>query len=167
MPATDPKKSGTTQDALDLLKQVDPARFAEVDSFAPIAWLAQIVSQFRSDRGMSQTAMANALGTTQPTVSRLESGEVDPSFSRACEALAILGHRFVPVPLADEPVFVVTLAELQQTVHTAIESMLPQIEKKALSDALVQVADAGIASVPTMDISAFMPVTSRGAKQAV
>lgn len=134
--------SGTTAEAMEMLRRADPERHAEIQGYAQIAWLAQLVTRLRAENKMSQTALADALCTTQPTISRLESGEVDPSFSRACEVLSALGYRLVPVPVTDEPIFVGTLPELQETVHAAIESMLPGIERKALSAALVRIADA-------------------------
>lgn len=143
---------GTTEDAMEMLRDTDPERYVEVQGYAPIAWLSQLVTTFRAKCKMSQTALADALDTTQPTISRLESGEVDPSFSRACEVLAALGYRLVPVPISDESIFVGTITELQETVHSAVESMLPDMQRMAVSAALVRIADAGLQSVPRMNV---------------
>lgn len=146
--------SGTTAEALERLRELDAERHSEVEGYAPIAWLARLVTNLRSDKKVSQTALAAALSTTQPTISRLESGEVDPSFSRACEVLAALRCRLVPAPITDEPVFVGTLTDFQQAVHSALESLLPELEKLATSEALVRIAEAGLHRVSSVRFEA-------------
>ena len=136
--------SGTSADALAMLRALDPERFDEIGSPAPVAWFAGLVSSLRKQRDMSQTSLAAALSTTQPTISRLESGEVDPSFSRACDVLAVLGCRLVPAAIGDEPVVVTTMSEFQGAVRNAIEDLLPELERMATSDALVRLASTGM-----------------------
>lgn len=146
-------RSGTTEDALALLREQDPELFEEVKGYSPVVWLAVTLSSLREAAGASQTEVAKALGTTQPTVSRLESGEVDPSFSRACQALGVLGHRLIAAPIGPEPIIVTTPSEIQKLVADSIESMMPGLQKQAMSQALVEIAGAGLGSGPAMEMS--------------
>lgn len=137
-------KAGSTEDALRLLREQDPERYSEVTPYRPVAWLAQTIAALRKQADLSQTKFAEQIGTTQPTVSRLESGEVDPSFSRACEALAALGCRFIVAPITDEELIVTTSSEIERHVAEATQTLLPDLKQRAISEALVQIADAGI-----------------------
>lgn len=149
---------GTTAEALARLRALDQDRHAEIEGYKPIAWLAHQVNKLRTQQKISQTSLASALSTTQPTISRLESGEVDPSFSRACEVLSALGYRLVPVPITEEPVIVGTLSELQASIHETIEGILPELERKAMSDALVRIADTGLmGDVAPMTVDVVAP----------
>jgi transcriptional regulator with XRE-family HTH domain len=143
---TTKRKSGSTQDALRLLKEQDPERHAEIASYAPVVWLARTIATLRKEAELSQTKFADMLETTQPTVSRLESGEVDPSFSRACEALAALGCRFIVAPITDEELIVTTSEEIERHLAETMQAMLPDLKQRAIADALVQIADAGLNS---------------------
>lgn len=53
--------------------------------------IAVAVVQFRTDRGLSQRALASKLGMTQPQVARLESGDVNPSMDTLVRVASGLG----------------------------------------------------------------------------
>jgi ribosome-binding protein aMBF1 (putative translation factor) len=52
------------------------------------------VLRYRTDHGLSQTALANKLGMRQPQVSRLELGEHNPSMETLMRLSACLGLEF-------------------------------------------------------------------------
>lgn len=56
-----------------------PAYRAALEELAPFERLARMVLAFRTDRGLTQQQLAELLGTSVPTVSRLESGQHRPN----------------------------------------------------------------------------------------
>lgn len=64
------------------------------------------VARLRIQHGLTQAQLANLVGTRQPSIARLESGEQKPSLSflqRVAEALnARIEVRLVPVELPEE-----------------------------------------------------------------
>lgn len=141
---------GSTEEALAQLAQEDPERAAEIGVFQVIAWLSEELRTARVEQGLSQAQLAERLGTTQPTVSRLESGEIDPSFSRACEAMGVLGYRFVPVPITTENTVVATESQIQELVEQEIATRFEALKKTAMSEALVHLAQRGSGSLRVM-----------------
>ena len=72
----------------DLLK--DPAVRREWEASEPEYQLARAIIRQRLAKGLSQRQLANRIGTKQPVISRLESGESKPTLSllkRVAEAL--------------------------------------------------------------------------------
>ena len=70
----------------------DPAFRKEWERTALARAVAVQLIAYRAERGLSQAALAGALGMTQPAVARLESGEHNPAFPtllRLSEALSI------------------------------------------------------------------------------
>lgn len=51
----------------------------------------ELVKEARLRAGLSQRALAEVLGTTQPVVARWESGAVSPSFRRVVDAIRACG----------------------------------------------------------------------------
>ena len=134
---------GTTEEALALLQQEDPERAGQIGVYQVIAWLAAELRSARNDQDISQTELARRLGTTQPTISRMESGEIDPSFSRACQAMGVMGYRFVPVPISDENTIVATESQIQALIEQEIASRFEMLKKSAMSEVLVHLAQRG------------------------
>lgn len=135
---------GSTDDAMRMLRDVDPERFAAVQGFGPTAWLAELVRTRREQLGVTQRQLAEAIGSTQAAVSRLESGETDPSFSRACIALAALGQQLVPAPRGED-LMVLSRAQLNDIVAETLQHVVADIKQVAVSEALVQIASTGLA----------------------
>lgn len=72
----------------DLLK--DPAFRREWEASEPEYQLARTIIRQRLAKGLSQRQLANRIGTKQPVISRLESGESKPTLSllkRVADAL--------------------------------------------------------------------------------
>lgn len=57
----------------------DPAYRAEAERTSLANAISLIVLRYRTERGLSQTALGRILGMPQPQVSRIESGDVNPS----------------------------------------------------------------------------------------
>jgi len=57
----------------------NPVTKAEYDSLAPEYEMVKTIIAERTKRGWSQTELAQAVGTRQPVISRLERGEGNPS----------------------------------------------------------------------------------------
>ena len=64
-------------DARDLA--TSPAYRAEAERTSLANAISLIVLRYRTERGLSQTALGKILGMPQPQVSRIESGDVNPS----------------------------------------------------------------------------------------
>lgn len=78
-------------DVLDRQLQ-DPAFRAEWERTAPARALALRLVAYRSEHGLSQTALARKLGVSQPAVARMETGEHLPtlqSLAQIADALDI------------------------------------------------------------------------------
>lgn len=70
----------------------DPDVRAEWERLAPARAIALRLVEYRSERGLTQTALGRALAMPQPAVARLESGDHAPSVEmlvRIAEALGI------------------------------------------------------------------------------
>lgn len=59
----------------------NPVVKAEYDSLAPEYEVVKTIIRERIKRGWSQAELANAVGSRQPVISRLERGEGNPSLS--------------------------------------------------------------------------------------
>ena len=68
----------------------DPVAKAEYEALGPEYEVVKTIIKERVKRGWSQTALAEAIGSRQPVISRLESGDSNPSLqtlSRIAKAL--------------------------------------------------------------------------------
>lgn len=63
--------------------------------------IALAIAAARHERGMTQGALAEVLGLSQPYVARLESGEANPTIGKVGTLLAVLGFQLSvqPTPL--------------------------------------------------------------------
>jgi len=57
----------------------DPELSAELAHTAVASQLAVLVTRYRVEHGLTQTALARQLGMRQPAVARLEAGDHEPS----------------------------------------------------------------------------------------
>lgn len=69
----------------------DPEFQAEWERTALARAIALAVVRFRTDRGLSQRALASVLEMTQPQVARLERGDVNPSMDTLVRIAGGLG----------------------------------------------------------------------------
>ncbi len=53
--------------------------------------IGRLVREWRMERGMSQEALATAVGLTQPSLSKIESGTKPPSIRQLMDVLSALG----------------------------------------------------------------------------
>lgn len=72
----------------------DPTFRAEWERLAPARKLAAELVRFRSENGLSQSALGRALGVSQPRVSTLESGEHNPDLDTVAHIVAVTGIEF-------------------------------------------------------------------------
>jgi DNA-binding transcriptional regulator YiaG len=75
-------------DSDDLLERdlQDPEFRAEWERLAAARAVAEMVAENRERKGLTQTALARAIGVRQPVVARIESGEHVPSRAVYCQA---------------------------------------------------------------------------------
>jgi ribosome-binding protein aMBF1 (putative translation factor) len=71
--------------------QEDPEYAAEYERTRFANEVAIMVLRYRSEHGLSQSALARMLGTRQPNIARLESGEHEPSLATLARLSAVLG----------------------------------------------------------------------------
>jgi DNA-binding XRE family transcriptional regulator len=62
---------------------------------APARQFAVMLIGYRSDHGLSQRALAEELGVSQPRVAKMESGEQNPDFDTIVATVERLGTEFV------------------------------------------------------------------------
>jgi transcriptional regulator with XRE-family HTH domain len=72
----------------------DPDFRAEWERLAPSRKLAVELIRYRSEHELSQTALANQLGVSQPRVAKLESGEHNPDFDTIAHVVEVTGIEF-------------------------------------------------------------------------
>ena len=98
-----------TQDAVEILHRRyikgDAKREASLEAERANAEVARLICDLREDAGLSQTELAELVGTTQSVISRLEDADYDGhSLNMLARIARALGHRvcihFVP---QDEP----------------------------------------------------------------
>lgn len=68
---------------------------AEWLRLAPARQFAAMLVGYRADHALSQRALAEILGVTQPRVARMESGEQNPDFETIVAAVGALGTEFM------------------------------------------------------------------------
>ncbi|MFM7694217.1 MAG: helix-turn-helix domain-containing protein [Actinomycetota bacterium] len=103
-----PTPQGGEPDAPDELIAVGSARWPGYrdlyDSEVRRRLLLIELGGIRRERGLSQTQVAAAMGTSQSAVAKLERGESDPRISTVARFAHAVGHRleFALVPLPDD-----------------------------------------------------------------
>lgn len=106
--------SGKNFDALVAEEQLaDPSFRAEWQRLAPAREFAATLLRYRAEHEMSQRALAERLGVSQPRIVKLESGEHNPEIDTIINAVRRLGIEFVlDVSPADrKPVLVTARAQ--------------------------------------------------------
>lgn len=76
----------------------DPKLRAAYEASAPRFEFIGAVVAARKARGWTQTDLANACGTSQPAIARLESGDQDPKLDTMVKVCSALG---VPLTVGD------------------------------------------------------------------
>jgi ribosome-binding protein aMBF1 (putative translation factor) len=79
-------------EVLDDLLQ-DPVFRLEWERTALARAVAEAVIRYRTEQGLSQTALARLLGWSQPVVARLEAAEHNPSMDTLVHLSRVLGLR--------------------------------------------------------------------------
>lgn len=72
----------------------DPDFRTEWEHRAPARAVAVLVTAYRAEHGLSQSALARLLGVSQPLVARLEAGEHEPTFATLSRLSRTLGLEF-------------------------------------------------------------------------
>lgn len=75
-------------------RRADPEFWAEWQRFAPARRFAVALLRYRDEHEMSQRALAERLGVSQPRVAKLESGEHNPDVDTIINAVRCLGIEF-------------------------------------------------------------------------
>jgi DNA-binding XRE family transcriptional regulator len=110
---------GKNFDALVAEEQLaDPSFKAEWQRFAPAREFAATLLRYRAEHKLSQRALAEKLGVSQPRVVKLESGEHNPEVDTIINAVRRLGIEFVldVAPASRKPAFVTARAQKQGVV---------------------------------------------------
>jgi DNA-binding XRE family transcriptional regulator len=88
--------SGKNFDALVAEEQLaDPSFKAEWQRLAPAREFAATLLRYRAEHKLSQRALAEKLGVSQPRVVKLESGEHNPGVDTIINAVRRLGIEFL------------------------------------------------------------------------
>lgn len=101
-------------DALVAEEQVaDPSFKAEWQRLAPAREFAATLLRYRAEHKLSQRALAQKLGVSQPRVVKLESGEHNPDVDTIINAVRRLGIEFVldVAPASRKPALVTARAQ--------------------------------------------------------
>jgi DNA-binding XRE family transcriptional regulator len=72
----------------------DPDFRVEWERLAPARKLAVELIRYRAEHELSQTALGNHLGVSQPRVAKLESGEHNPDFDTIAHVVEVTGIEF-------------------------------------------------------------------------
>jgi DNA-binding XRE family transcriptional regulator len=93
------------EDLLRAQLDADPEFAKEWERLALARHVAVELIRYRSENGLSQRALAEQLGVSQPRVVELESGEKNPRFETLAHVVAVTGIEFaISVSRAgDEP----------------------------------------------------------------
>lgn len=93
-PRRDLKNLARHDDLLAAELAADPEFAREWERLAVARLVAAQVIRYRSERGLSQRALAAELGVSQPRVVELESGEMNPTFDTLVKIAAATGAEF-------------------------------------------------------------------------
>jgi len=77
------------------IMNTDPNFRAQWERLAPARRLAAELIRYRSEQRLTQTALAQELGVSQPRVARLESGEHNPDFDTIAHIVHVTGIEFL------------------------------------------------------------------------
>lgn len=90
----------------------DPSFKAEWQRLAPAREFAATLLRYRAEHKLSQRALAQKLGVSQPRVAKLESGEHNPDVDTIINAVRRLGIEFVldVAPASRKPALVTARA---------------------------------------------------------
>lgn len=97
---------------------VDPAFRAEWQRLAPAREFSATLLRYRAEHELSQRALAERLGLSQPRIVKLESGEHNPDVDTIINAVRRLGIEFVldVSPANRKPVLVTARAQKQGAI---------------------------------------------------
>jgi transcriptional regulator with XRE-family HTH domain len=112
-------RTGKNFDSLVAEEQLrDPSFRAEWQRLAPAREFAATLLRYRAEHKLSQRALAERLGVSQPRIVKLESGEHNPEVDTIINAVRRLGIEFVlDVSPADrEPLLVTARAQKQGAI---------------------------------------------------
>ena len=100
-----PKNTKTHEELLSAELAADPGFAAEWERLSLARMLAARLVGYRYDHALSQRALAERLGVSQPRVVELESGEKNPQIETLVKISAATGLEFVidVAPLGQEP----------------------------------------------------------------
>lgn len=90
-----PKRDVDLEDLLEQEQAGSDEFRAEWLRLAPARQFAAMLVGYRADHDLSQRALAEILGVTQPRIARMESGEQNPDFETIIAAVGALGTEFV------------------------------------------------------------------------
>jgi len=111
--------SGKNFDALIAEEQLaDPSFRAEWQRLAPAREFATTLLRYRAAHKLSQRALAERLGVSQPRIVKLESGEHNPEIDTIINAVRRLGIEFAldVSPAGRKPVLVTARARQQGAI---------------------------------------------------
>jgi DNA-binding XRE family transcriptional regulator len=112
--------SGKNFDALVAEEQLaDPVFKAEWQRLVPAREFAATLLRYRAEHKLSQRALAERLGVSQPRVVKLESGEHNPGVDTIINAVRQLGIEFAldVAPANRKPALVTARARKQSVAH--------------------------------------------------
>ena len=100
-----PKGTKTQEELLSAELAADPGFAAEWERLSLGRMVAARLVGYRHDHGLSQRALAQRLGVSQPRVVELESGEKNPQIETLVKISAATGLEFAidVAPLGQEP----------------------------------------------------------------
>jgi DNA-binding XRE family transcriptional regulator len=114
MASRDLNQLQTHDELLSAELAADPEFADEWERLAVARAVAAQLIRFRSDQGLSQRALAQRLGVSQPRVVELESGEKNPTFDTLVKVAAVTGAEFA--------------------INIAPQGALPRLAVKAVKD---------------------------------
>ena len=103
MPATQPTTTVPHDEVLAKLLATNSAFRAEFERAKLASAVALAVFTYRTDRGLSQRALADMLGMRQPQVARIEAGEVNPTMDTLTRLSKALGLHVTIDITPDDP----------------------------------------------------------------
>lgn len=112
-------RTGKNFDSLVAEEQLrDPSFKVEWQRLAPAREFAATLLRYRAEHKLSQRALAERLGVSQPRIVKLESGEHNPEIDTIINSVRRLGIEFVlDVSPADrKPLLVTALAQKQGAI---------------------------------------------------
>jgi DNA-binding XRE family transcriptional regulator len=96
----------------------DPSFKAEWQRLTPAREFAATLLRYRAEHGLSQRALAERLGVSQPRIVKLESGDHNPEVDTIINAVRRLGIEFVldVSPVSRKPTLVTARAQKQGAI---------------------------------------------------